>query len=113
MRRLLLLLALTVVTSGGCEGTSPFDPREGETVMTMYVASYTATCTGEGVFQCLLVKERPQDSWQYFYGDIEDFHYQLGFNYQLRIAWRAIPDPPADGSSRAYRLLEIIAKTPA
>ena len=116
--RLLVLLALTVVTSGGCAGTSPLEPidpalRSGETVQTLYVAPYTVTCTGEGVFQCMLVKERPQDSWQRFYGDIEDFHYQLGFNYQLRIAWREVPNPPADGSSRASRLLEIVAKTPA
>lgn len=45
-------------------------------------------------------------------GRASGFSYEPGYRYTLRIARRVIENPPADGSSAAYRLLEILAKVP-
>lgn len=63
---------------------------DSEERVTLYVAAQTQTCFGPFDMQCLLVKERPV----------------------LLITWREISNPPAEGSSRAYRLIELRSKTP-
>jgi hypothetical protein len=70
-------------------------------------------CVGEGARECLQVRERSDAPWQLFYDYIEGFAYEPGFRYVLRIAERPIPNPPADASSAAYRLLRVISRTPA
>ena len=47
------------------------------------------------------------------YGGIEGFEYQPGYEYRLRIKAEQLPDPPQDGSSIRYTLLEQISKAPA
>jgi hypothetical protein len=47
---------------------------------------------------------------QAFYDHIEGSHYEPGFQYVLRVAERHVQNPPADGSSLAYRLIAILAK---
>ena len=59
---------------------------------------------------CLQVRERPDAPWHLFYDVIEGFTYEPGYQYALRVAVRVVPNPPADGSSVAYRLLAILTK---
>lgn len=108
MRRLLssLLLALTLVLTG-CDITGPE-----EHVETMFIASYLATCQGFVEQECMLVKERPEDSWGFFYDGIEGFVYEPGYEYELVISWREIENPPQDSSNRRYRLVRLVSKTP-
>lgn len=80
---------------------------------TLYVAPYTRTCHGMYEMQCMLVKEDPDADWSFFYDGIQGFTYEPGFTYVLQIGWREIPNPPADGSSRAYWLIRQVEKTPA
>lgn len=79
----------------------------------LYVAPYTQECVGVDVQQCMLVKEHPEDDWEFFYDGIEGFTYEPGYNYSLLVGWREIDNPPADGSSRRYRLIRLVQKTPA
>jgi hypothetical protein len=51
--------------------------------------------------------------WQLFYDPIDGFVYEPAYLYTLRVARRVIVNPPADGSSAAFRLLEILSKVPA
>lgn len=80
---------------------------------TLHVASYTRTCQGMVEMQCLLVREDADGQWLNFYDAIEGFTWEAGYEYVLVVGWREIPDPPADGSSRAYWLVRQVSKTPA
>jgi len=86
-----------------------FDPDE-KNQLTLYVAPHTVDCVGVGPQQCLLVKEHPAEAWRNFYNGITGFTYEPGYTYTLLVEWRRIPNPPADGSSREYRLLRILSQ---
>jgi hypothetical protein len=112
--RLRFLFTLFAVLLGGvaaaCGGTpTAAAPEE----VTLLVAPFQRECRGMVVMQCMQVKEHPQDEWQNFYDGIEGFQYEPGFGYRLRVLKTPVPNPPADGSSVAWRLLEVLEKTPA
>jgi len=50
------------------------------------------------------------NSWSNFYSSIEGFDYEAGYTYMLSVKIKHIDNPPADASSYAYRLEEIISK---
>ena len=107
------MLGFCIATMTGCDGSSVAAQEErvapGEEAVTLYVAAHTVSCVGEGQRECLLVREDPTRAWSYFYDAIAGFEYRPGYTYTLRVAVRKIENPPADGSSRAYRLLRILA----
>jgi hypothetical protein len=112
----LVALSLSGGVAAGCNGSPTSASSKalpGEEVFTLYVASHTASCTGEGVRTCMLVRYDANAAWQYFYDGIEGFTYEPGFEYRLTVASRDVPNPPADGSSKKYRLLQIVSKQPA
>ena len=84
----------------------------GQDVRTMYVGPQLVDCVGSGPQKCMLVKARPDAEWGLFYDGIEGFTFEPGYTYVLRVAVRRIENPPADGSSRAYRLVELVEKKP-
>ena len=86
-------------------------PRE--QIITLEVAAARVPCVGVGPRECLQVRRSADDAWELFYESIEGFTYEAGFQYRLRVAERVIPNPPADGSSRAYRLVEVLMMLPA
>jgi hypothetical protein len=116
MRRLHPLLLLAAVLATACNnlpaasGTGDMAGKEAELQTTMYVAAYTRTCTGMYEMQCMLVKEKPTDEWSNFYDPIEGFTRENGYEYELIVGWREIPNPPADGSSRAYWLVRVVKR---
>jgi len=116
-RRLLLAVPLLAapITAGCGSATGPdaiaSELRAGERATTLYVAPAKVACTGMYPTQCLQVRESATAPWQYFYDSIEGFSWEPGYTYTLAVAIREIPNPPADGSSRAYRLLRVVAKT--
>jgi hypothetical protein len=117
MRPLRTLLLLACALLPACNAVQPtgdvVTDRAGPGQTTLYVASYTRTCTGMYEMQCMLVKEHPEDEWSNFYDAIEGFTYEPGYSYTLLVDWREIPNPPADGSSRAYWLVRLVEKTRA
>ena len=102
------LLAALVLALGACGTLDPDDAVE-----TLVVGSETVECVGVAVQQCLRVKRAPEAEWELFYDGIEGFDFEPGFTYVLEVEVREVPDPPADGSSRAYRLVRVVEKTPA
>lgn len=109
-RRLAVLATLTLpALAAGCDVTGPSAEEE----FVLYVAPYTVPCTGVAQQQCMLTRRSPAAAWEYFYGGIENFTYEPGFDWTLRVRTRAIPNPPADGSSVEYRLLHVVGKAPA
>jgi hypothetical protein len=84
-----------------------------ERVFTLEVAEQQVPCVGVAPQQCLQVRERSDAPWTLFYDGIEGFTYEPGFRYLLRVSVRQVPNPPADGSSLAYRLVDVLTKTAA
>lgn len=106
-RRLAGVLLLAGLGACGILELTPEDQ------ITLYVAPSTVECQGVGPQRCLRVKQHPGEEWQLFFGSIAGFAFEPGFFYELRVARRRIPDPPADGSRLGYRLLRMVNKQPA
>lgn len=85
-----------------------------------WVNSWQRACQGVGEMLCLQVQKVNQnnpknpdiESWQLFYAPIEDFDYELGYVYQIRLKETRLPaaQVPADASSIRYELLEVLDK---
>lgn len=52
------------------------------------------------------------EDWSLFSAEIEGFDFEWGYTCELRVYQRPISNPPQDGSSIAYELREVVAKTP-
>ncbi len=76
----------------------------------LIIADHKVSCTGAGPQECLLVKKNVSDDWQFFYGGIEGFDYEEGFEYIIEVKVYDVENPPADGSSKRYVLNRIISK---
>lgn len=81
--------------------------------MLIHVSPVEQTCTGETEMTCLVIRELPDGELSLFYTTIEGFEYEAGFEYQLSVNVTEVENPPADASSIAYELVEIVAKFPA
>lgn len=79
-------------------------------VKTLYVNDHQVDCIGLYPKKCLLVKEKQEAEWSYFYEPISGFDYEVGFTYKLKVLVIHIANPPADASSYAYELINIISK---
>lgn len=111
MKRLapsILAAVLAVVPS--CTSTPTLHGTE--EILVLEVAPDSVPCVGERVGRCIQVRSPGEDAWHKFYDPIDGFQHDAGVRYTLRVARRAVPDPPADGSAWAYRLIEIIAREP-
>jgi len=102
----LVILAVVV----GC--TAPTGVPAQEEVLTLQVAAAKAPCVGEMVDSCLQVRAPDEDAWRLFYDPIEGFQHEEGVRYTLEVGRRTVPNPPADGSAYAYRLIRIIDREP-
>lgn len=79
----------------------------------IYVSDAMVNCTGVSPQKCLQIKENEKANWSSFYGKIEGFDYEEGYNYKLKVEVSTIEHPPADGASKKYILLEVLDKTKA
>jgi len=104
----LLALALMVAAASCGRGAT-----EVESLVTMFIGAEQADCIALNPRRCLLVRESPDGPWLLFYDEIEGFSWEPGYEYTLLVARRTIRNPPADGFSIAYRLVEILARTRA
>ncbi len=89
------------------------EPETEETeveISRLFVGPQKVECTGEGPQECLLVKENPEDKWQFFYEQIIGFDYEEGYDYEIEVAITPVDNPPAGGSSLEYTLVRILNK---
>ncbi|MEM9077025.1 MAG: DUF4377 domain-containing protein [Bacteroidota bacterium] len=84
-----------------------------EAVIELRVNYFTLDCEGAFPTKCLQVQEGREiggDSWFNFFDPIEGFDFEAGFVYDLRVEKTGVVNPPPDGSSFIYRLVEIVSK---
>ena len=109
-----LLVVVACSPTGGQEPTAaePTQSNEGQGEMkTLYVGPELVECVGVGPMQCMQVKEDPNGEYQNFFNPIEGFTFEPGYTYELRVNVTTIANPPADGSSLRYTLVEVVSKT--
>lgn len=77
------------------------------------LADRTQECIGEGTMQCLLYKREGESTWQIQYDGVEGFNFEAGNHYRIRVRKEQVENPPADGSSIVYHLVEILEERPS
>lgn len=108
MIRFLIPLLSAALLLGGCAASTGPD----EEILTLEVSAETRSCEGEMQQICLQVRAPDEEKWRLFYDTIEGFEHEDGVRYVIEVARRTVPNPPADGSSYAYRLLRTIERDP-
>ncbi|ELZ5939308.1 DUF4377 domain-containing protein [Providencia vermicola] len=90
----------------GCQTVKTTDNTK-----TFYIDSTLADCVGVAPMKCMKIKQNQQADWELFYGTIQGFDYQPGYQYTLKVNQFDVANPPADAPSLRYELVEIINKT--
>ena len=106
-------LACAVISAWGCIVSSPAAVVGQEQVLVLEIAPDRVPCVGEMAGRCLQVRAPGETEWRTFYDPIEGFQHEEGVRYTLEVGRRSVPNPPADGSAYAYRLLRVIEREPA
>jgi hypothetical protein len=96
----LAALAALAVTATGCS-----------TERELSLLGYQAPCTGEGVYACL-VQSDDDGAIGYMYEGIYGFAFEWGYEQRVLVEVSNVDNPPADGSSVRYDLIEVLDKTP-
>ena len=94
---------------------SPEEPAEimlETEVVTLYVGPETVECVGVAPQDCLQVRYAPEEDYQLFYSAIEGFTYTPGYDYELLVQITPIINPPADGASLRWTLIDVVSQTP-
>ena len=124
-RRLVIPLAaaVLVLTIGGCASddattespsstASTAASADGE-VVRMWIQPELADCVGVGPMECMQVSYAEDGEPELFYSAIDGFEFVEGTSYVIDVQVTDVPSPPADGSSLAYTLVEVVSETPA
>ncbi len=72
----------------------------------------TVDCEGAGPQQCDVVSESADGETQLFYDSIAGFDPDDNTAYVIDVRVDDVDDPPADGSSKKYTLVDIVDETP-
>ncbi len=122
MKRLLgtaVILSTLVLAACGSDATQAGDAATASSSVTsvdstspallrLWIQPDTVECIGEAVQQCMQVSEAEDGAYLNFYDAIEGFTFEAGTSYVIDVEITTVEDPPADGSSLAYRLVEIV-----
>ncbi|MES0488347.1 MAG: DUF4377 domain-containing protein [Leptospirales bacterium] len=72
----------------------------------VYIKHTKGECRGMVYSLCMITKDRTNGSYDGVYGYINGFHYEWGYNYKLLIEIETLTNPPTDGGSERYTLLQ-------
>jgi heat shock protein HslJ len=108
---LVMLIAACTPDSGGSGGVPVDRPEEQSEEITMYVGPELVDCVGVAPQTCYQVKFEEGDEWQLLYNDIEGFEFQPGIESELLVNKITVENPPADGSSIRYELVQIVSQS--
>ncbi|WP_231372759.1 DUF4377 domain-containing protein [Aureivirga sp. CE67] len=106
-KHLLILMIIGILFS--CSKDDDNNQDNAQTI-DMRINHYQNTGISEGLSLTLLVQEDDKigsDNWTKFYNSIDGFDYQSGFIYNLKVKVQQVENPPQDGSSLKYSLLEV------
>jgi heat shock protein HslJ len=110
MKQLVIVLMATLLV----QCTQITQPGPGEYIY--WVNSLKVPCTAVNPTHCLQVQKADipdPTQWESFYSSISGFDFEAGYIYKLIVKERELDaaSVPADGSSIAYTLVEVLEKT--
>ena len=103
-----LLVAIFSI-SCSLKGNPPGKPE----LVDMRVNHYRQAAIGEGLYLVYLVQEDDQigsENWNYLYDGVEGFNYEPGYIYDIKARKVEVENPPLDGSSIKYILVNVRSK---
>lgn len=77
----------------------------------IFIANSEVDCVGVTPQKCLQIKEEGTTDWTIFNDSIAGFDYKKGFFYKLKVDVLEVDNPPADGSSLKYTLIEVLEQS--
>ena len=104
-----LLAAIAAFALGACASTiqqpaapdkPPAKTEAAPVEKTLFVGPTLVDCEGVAPQKCMLVMDNPDAGYQLFYGNIEGFDFEEGFEYELIVRVEEVENPPADASSK-------------
>lgn len=105
-RNIFLLASIMVLVFSSC---NIFQKSNEKSIL---IGPDTQTCVS-GVLEteCLQIKRtKDQQEWENFYGKIEGFNFEKGYEYELIVHEEKVENPPADASSVKYKLVKEVSK---
>lgn len=93
------------------DATQPADEAQPE-IATLFVGPELVDCVGVAPQTCMQVKRAGEEAYTNFFGQIDGFTFEPGNEYELKVEITQVANPPADGSSLSYRLVEVVSQTP-
>lgn len=124
-RRILAVVGMTVLalalaacgsdsaTSASASASSSASASAEGEVVRMWIAPELVECEGVGPMQCMQVAYTEDGEPELFYSAIDGFRFVEGTTYVVDVRVTPVENPPADGSSRAYTLVEVVSERPA
>ena len=103
-----LILGLTACGSAEVE-TDPTSTTQ-ET-MRLRIGPDLVDCEGVAPQSCMLVSDSEDGEPEFFYDEIDGFRHEAGTSYVIDVTITEVEDPPADGSSLAYTLVEVVSES--
>jgi hypothetical protein len=117
--RAVIVGSVAALLLGGCSASS--DASSGEStaggaassdVVRMWIAPELAECTGVGLMECMQVAYEEGGPTELFYETIDGFTFEEGTSSVIDVRVEQVDSPPADGSSLAFTLVEVVSQTP-
>ena len=109
-----LFIIMTGCSVSGSESSSnnPSELDDNVIEKTLFVGPEKVDCVGVAPQKCYKVREDPSEEWRFFYSEIAGFEYEPGYEYELLVHEIKVENPPADGSSLRWELIEVVSKEP-
>ena len=87
--------------SGGDSGPAELTTR-------LWIKPDLVDCIGEMTQKCMQIAETEDGEYLYFYDQIDGFTFVEGTSYVIDVRIEEVEDPPADASSLAYSLVQVV-----
>ena len=84
-------------------------PAATDGVTRLWIGPDLVDCIGEAQQKCMQVAESEDGEYLNFFDAIEGFTFVEGTSYVVDVLIEEVADPPADGSSLKYTLVEIVS----
>ena len=100
-----ILIVLLAMATVGCQ-------NQPGNLQTFLIGPELRECVGVAPMMCMMVKKETDEDFLFFYDQIEGLDYEEGFTYEVIVQVDEVENPPADGSSLQYTLVEVVEKIP-